>query len=176
LFSTTSFLLQIFCHQYLIHRLIGRQHEYGRLYNNTLLGSLVARVCGRHAYYKGGEDDKYELRDRLIVFNSEKWDTCIEEFVTIRNSLVRKDASLMVLPAEVEEVPGADEEDTDLIPDEDDEVDPEVDSSEAFSESFLQMKEWFKFHACLSCLQPQFENAIQNGTDVIPHKSIVAFE
>ena len=166
----------LFFNQYMIHRLIGQQYEYGRCYNYTTVANMCARICGRYAYYKEGQDDSIELNGRLIDFESEKWIQVMNQFVKLRGSLIRKDASITVLPTEIEGILGADEEDEDLIPDENDEIDNAVESSDAFSESFEQMRSWLKFHACMSNIQPQFDNALQGGTDVIPLKSIVAFE
>jgi len=162
----------------MINRLIGKQYDFGRLYNYSNLANMVGRICGRHAYHnqKQDEEDEYQLQDHLIDFSHEKWEKVIKQFEASRNNLIRRDAAVTVLPTEIEEISGADEEDEDLIPSSNDEINPELESSGVFNESFSQMKDWIKFHACLSYIQPQFDNAIQNGTDVMPRKSINNFK
>ena len=175
--STYLFRHNLFHQKYMIHRLIGKQYEFGRLYNYTQLANMAARVCARYAY-DGDEhhEDKFQIYGPLIGFDPQRWETVIEQFVSMRDSLVRKDASVCCFPTEIQEEVGATEEDENMIPDEDDEVDEEKASNDAFSESFDQMKDWIKFHACLSHIQPHFENAMQEGTGVIPTENIVAFE
>lgn len=163
-------------YQYMIHRLIGTQYEYGRLYNYSTLANLVARVCARRAYH-GDDENEIQLTDRLIDLDVPKWEKIIKQLTDVRDSLLRKDASLTLLPTEIAGTPGADvSDDEDWLPSANDEVNEELETSEAFSESFLQMKDWLKFHACLSCIQPQFHNALNNGTDVIPLENIANFE
>eukprot|EP00804_Cyclotella_cryptica_P009519 CCRYP_006247-RA/>CCRYP_006247-RA protein AED:0.03 eAED:0.03 QI:441/1/1/1/0.5/0.66/3/112/508 len=163
----------------MVHRLIGKQYDFGRLYNYTSLANSVARICGRRAYYttNGNEEDNAfapQLHDRLIDFDPEKWQKVMNQFVGLRESLIRRDASFIVLPTEIDDVQGADEEDPDMYPDEDDEVDPERESMDAFSVFYIQVKDLIKFHTCLSCVQPQLDNAIRKGTDVIPLENIAA--
>ena len=138
---------------------------------------MAARVCARYAY--DGEEhceDKIQIYGPLIGFDPQRWETVVEQFVSMRDSLVRKDADVCCFPTEIQEEVGATEEDENMIPDENDEVDEEKASTEAFSESFDQMKDWIKFHDCLSHIQPQFENAMQDGTSVISKENIIAFE
>lgn len=161
----------------MVHRLIGNQYPYGRLFNYTTAANLVGRICGRHAYHgEEGDDDECQLLSRLVDFDLAKWETVIDQLVRLRDSLIRKDAKIIVLPTELEEIPGADEEEVEEIPDENEEIDTEIESNEAFTTSFLQMKDWLKFHACLSCIQPQLETAMNDGTDVIPKENIAKFE
>ena len=165
----------------MVHRLIGKQYDFGRLYNYTSLANSAARICGRQAYYNmdGKEETNTctpQLPDRLIDFDPEKWGKVMKQFIGLRESLIRRDASFIILPTEIDAIQGADEEDPDMYPDEDDEVDPERESLDAFSGSYIQVKNLINFHSCLSCVQPQFDNAIRKGTGVIPLENIVALQ
>lgn len=165
----------------MIHRLIGTQYEYGRLYNYSTLANIIARVCGRYAYHgDGDEGDEIQLTDYLIDFDLPRWEKVINQLDRVRDSLIRKDASFTLLPTEIVDVPGADADNEEVIPswipEANDEINEEMESSEAFSELFLEMRDWIKFHACLSCVQPQFQNALKNGTDVISMENIAKLE
>jgi len=170
--------------RYMIHRLIGHQYDYGRLYNRTCVANLVARVCGRYAYLMPDEeieegDQSYNLVDCLVDFTSDKWSKVIVQFEHLRESMLRNDASLIVLPSKLDDENG-DGDSEELLPEGDEEINEELASHAYFSEGYTKMLDWLKFHTCLSHLQPQLETAIQKGSSaesvVIPHDNIVAFD
>ena len=167
-------------------RLIGHQFPYGRLYNHTCIANIIARVCARHPYSVDDvshADDGYncQLADCLLDFQPEKWKKIIMQFEDLRKSLLRNDATFIVLPGEMND---EDEDDPteDDAPSSDDSVNPLLKSSEEFTHTFNKVLDSMKFHMCLSHIQPQFENAMQKGSFsdeeavVIPHDNIVAFE
>ena len=91
--------------------------------------------------------------------------------------MLRNDASLIVLPSKLdddnERLGDADE----TLPEDDDEINKELESHIDFSTKYIEMLDLMKFHACLSHLQPQLETAIQGAESVvIPHDNIIAFE
>jgi len=167
--------------QYMLHRLIGHQYDYGRLYNHTCISNIVARVCGRHAYVIPDEVEEggklYQLADCLVDFTPDKWKTVIGQFQRLRESMLRNDASLIVLPSKLdddnERLGDADE----TLPESDDEINEELESHTDFSKKYIKMLDLMKFHMCLSHLQPQLETAIQGAESVvIPHDNIIAFD
>jgi hypothetical protein len=162
----------------MIHRLIGRQYAYGRLYNYTNIANMVSRICGRYAYNmpENEVETTPQLQNRLIDFEPEMWGKVLAQFSNIRGFLVRKDAAFTVLPVEIEEIDGADEEDLDVLPKEDDSVNLKIENLDEFSVTYCQMNNLIKFHACLSHIQPYFEDAIEGGTGLIPLDNIVAFQ
>lgn len=174
----------------MIERLIGHQLDYGRLFNRTSIANIISRIGGRHAYAVPDdemEDDSYQpLPDCLVDFPPKKWNRVLDKFEELRDSLIKMDATFIVLPSELESAKGSDEYDDDDWPEPNDEINEElVDSHDEFTRGYDKMMDWIKFHACLSHLQPQFEMAIQKGSTgdgaaeesvVIPHDNILAFE
>lgn len=153
--------------QYIVKRLIGHQYPYGRLYNRTFIANVTARICARQPYSNddaSDEDDnhKCQLEDCLVDFTPEKWKKVIEQFESLRESLLRKDAALLVL----QYYDG--DEDSDKMEDEvpscDESVNPLLESSKEFTQSYNKVLDWMKFHMCLSHIQPQFEKALQKGS------------
>ena len=177
--------------QYMIHRLIGNQYDYGRLYNRTCVANLVARVGGRHSYVVPDEievqegDQSCHLVDCLVQFTPDKWKKIMDQFAVLRESLLRNDACLIVLPTELDGRSKNDDDEEDqkgLIPEENDSVNETLEKHADFTKGYHRMMDLIKFHTCLSHLQPDFETAIQNGEDLgaesvaIPYDNIVAFE
>ena len=172
----------------MIRRLIGHQYDYGRLYNRTCIANIVARVCGRHPYSIPDEIDQgdasYSLVDCLIDFTPDKWKKVIGQWYFLRESMVRNDASLIVLPSQIEDDEGtkSNDDDEELIPEGDEGVNEAVETHADFTKGYAKILDLMKFHYCLRHLQPQFEAAIQNGdiegvvSLIIPHDDIVAFE
>ena len=179
----------------MIHRLIGHQYDYGRLYNRTCIANLVARICGRYPYTVPDEIDEqegdrtYHLVDCLVHFTPDKWKKVMDQFVSLRESLLRNDACLIVLPAELENdhhgqrPKNEDEkEEEGLLPEANDNVNEALENHADFTKGYQRMMDLIKFHTCLSHLQPDFEDAIQKGEDTgtesvsIPYENIVAFE
>lgn len=172
----------------MIRRLIGHQYDYGRLYNRTCIANIVARVCGRHAYVVPDKemeqgDQSYHLVDCLVDCSPEKWKKVILQFQYLRESLLRKDATLIVLPCELDDDEEGEEEmkETEDIPKDDDEINEELESHADFTKGYTKLMDLIKFHTCLSHLQPQLETALEKGSEgaesvVIPHDDIVAFE
>lgn len=171
----------------MINRLIGHQYDYGRLYNRTFTANIVARVCGRHAYaQQSNEEEKgqvgnqsYFLTDCLVDFSPQKWKKVMVQFENLRENLLRKDASLLVLPAELNDDNEALEE---LLPTGDESINTMLESHADFSRGYEEVLTLMKFHTCLSHLQPQLETSIQSATTrgaepvVIPRANILAFE
>ncbi len=170
----------------MMRRLIGNQYPYGRLYNRTLIANIIARVCARHPYSVddvSDADDGYncQLIDCLVDINPQKWKKIIVQLEELRTSLLRKDASLLVLPVEL-----SDDHDVEDSDDEpfwgDDSVNPLLASSKEFTDFYNKILDSMKFHMCLSHIRLPLEDAMQKGsfTDeeavVIPHDDIVAFE
>eukprot|EP00584_Thalassiosira_punctigera_P026716 CAMPEP_0172578686 /NCGR_PEP_ID=MMETSP1067-20121228/138862_1 /TAXON_ID=265564 ORGANISM="Thalassiosira punctigera, Strain Tpunct2005C2" /NCGR_SAMPLE_ID=MMETSP1067 /ASSEMBLY_ACC=CAM_ASM_000444 /LENGTH=155 /DNA_ID=CAMNT_0013371385 /DNA_START=189 /DNA_END=653 /DNA_ORIENTATION=+ len=93
--------------QYIVRRLITYEYNFGRMYNRTCITNIVSRVCGRHAYAMPDEVDArfqpHQLRDCLVDFTPRKWKTTIFQFGKLRESLLRNDASLIILPSQIEE-------------------------------------------------------------------------
>lgn len=174
--------------QYMIGRLIGEQYDYGRLYNRTCVANMVARLCGRHAYQVPsdgsevrGDKSSYHLRDCLVEFTPRKWEKVIDQFQELRTSLLRTDATFMVLPSELETKGGKDGEDEYMQPESDDGMDEVMESHDDFSKWYNKMLDMMRFHACVSHLQPQLEGALQESEEggesvVISRDDIVAFE
>ena len=177
--------------QYMIHRLIGNQYDYGRLYNRTCVANLVARVGGRHSYVVPDQievqegDQSCHLVDCLVHFTPDKWKKIMDQFADLRESLLRNDACLIVLPTELDGRSKNDDDEEDqegLIPEENDSVNETLEKHADFTKGYHRMMDLIKFHTCLSHLQPDFETAIQNGDDAgaesiaIPYDNIVAFE
>lgn len=103
------------------------------------------------------------------------------QFKLLKESLVRKDAPLIVLPEELSDDDVGMNDNEELIPEGNGHVNEEIVSSEPFTKGFDSMLEWMKFHTCLSCIQPQLDMAIQKGgtkeeSVVIANENIVAFE
>ena len=129
-------------------------------------------------------DTSYSLVDCLIDFTPDKWKKVIGQWEFLRESMVRNDASLIVLPSQIEDDEGtkSNDDEDELIPEGDEDVNEAMDSHADFTRGYAKILDLMKFHACLSHLQPQFESAIQNGDTegvesvVIPHDNIVAFE
>eukprot|EP00578_Thalassiosira_sp_NH16_P007264 CAMPEP_0181126696 /NCGR_PEP_ID=MMETSP1071-20121207/27779_1 /TAXON_ID=35127 /ORGANISM="Thalassiosira sp., Strain NH16" /LENGTH=582 /DNA_ID=CAMNT_0023212339 /DNA_START=166 /DNA_END=1914 /DNA_ORIENTATION=- len=175
--------------RYLIRRLIQHQYDYGRLFNRTCVANMVARVCARHAYEvpeeTEGNGKSCIILDCLVDFPANKWKKVIVQFECLRGSMLRNDASLIVLPSKITDDKkgrsGGDESE-ELTPEPDEEVNEELESRTVFSKGYTKMLEWMKFLACLSHLQPQLERAIQKGSIegaesvVIPHDNIIAFD
>ncbi|KAL7541959.1 hypothetical protein ACHAXR_011387 [Thalassiosira sp. AJA248-18] len=174
--------------RYMIDRLIGPLYNYGRLWNRTIIANMVVRVCGRHAYVLPDEieqgDQSYIFADCLVDFTPDKWKKIMVQFQQLRESMLRNDASLIVLPTEVDdgsEHKGGDSDEEDR-PEEDDWINEELECHADFTKGYEKMMEWMKFHTCLSHLQPHLETAIQKGSIegaesvVIPHDNIVAFD
>ena len=167
----------------MLNRLIGHQYDCGRLYNYTCISNIVARVCGRHAYVMPDEfeegDKPYQLADCLVDFPPGRWEMLIVQFERLRESMLRNDASLIVLPGKLDddsERSGDDDAD-ETLPEGDDEINEELESHIDFSKKYMQMLDLMKFHTCLSHLQPHLETAIEGAESVvIPHDNIIAFE
>lgn len=167
--------------QYLIDRLIRDQSPYGRLYNFTCIANIVARVCARHPYEIPDEPSMYDnqLTDCLVDFQPDKWLKVINQFLDLRESLLRNDATLLVLPCEYDANNKPLNEQ--LPPDEDDNINEHLECIVDFNTNYDNMLDRMKFHLCMSHLQPQLHNAIQrssiNGAEsvVIPHDNIIAF-
>lgn len=172
----------------MVKRLIGHQYPYGRLFNRTCIANMIARICARQPYSVNDDsdvDDRYnfQLSDCLVDWAPDKWKTVIVQFENLRESLLRKDAALIVLPGEVSlDDDDKEKEDEEPPPMEDDDVNPSLASAMEFVDSYSNLLNLMEFHMCLSHIQPQFENAIQKGSFaveeavVIPHEDIVAFE
>mmetsp|Transcript_27899 Transcript_27899/g.48241 ORF Transcript_27899/g.48241 Transcript_27899/m.48241 type:complete len:169 (-) Transcript_27899:136-642(-) len=168
----------------MLHRLIGHQYDYGRLYNHTCISNIVARVCGRHAYVDPNEveegDQLYKFADCLVDFSPDKWVKVIGQFQRLRKSMLRNDASLIVLPGKLDddnERSGDDDDADETLPEGDDEINKELESHVDFSTKYIEMLDLMKFHVCLSHLQPQLQTAIEGAESVvIPHDNIIAFE
>ena len=187
--SLSQILNKIQKYQYMIYRLIGSQYDYGRLYNRTIISNVVARVCGRHAYTtdddegEGGERTTYKLADCLVDFTPKKWKKVIDQLECLRESLLRNDAALIVLPAQLEDEHGnRDDDDDEIIPEADESVNEELEARDEFTREYDKMVGLMQFHLCLSHLQPHLDTAIQKGSIegaesvVIPHDNIIAFE
>lgn len=176
----------------MIKRLIGHQYDFGRLYNRTCTANIVARVCGRHAY--SNEEDEpivignqsFFIPECLVDFNPPKWKKVIAQFANLRENLLRNDASLTVLPAELDDENEALDDDQLAIPKGDESINMDLGCHTDFSKEYENVLNLMRFHLCLSHLQPQLETAIQSGTKtsggggvesvVIPRESIIAFE
>lgn len=171
--------------QYMVKRLIGHQFPYGRLYNRTFIANVAARVCARQPYsnddaFDADDVHKFQLGDCLVDFTPDKWKKVMTQFEDLRNSLLRKDAALMVLQLCDDDEDAGDTEDE--VPSFDDSVNPLLESSKEFTQSYDEVLDLMKFHMCLSHIQPQFEEVLQNGSSadkeavVIPNDDIMAFE
>ena len=169
--------------------MIGRQYDYGRLYNRICIANIAARVCGCHAYEPNPNDvDKNDHSvthiNYLVDFTPEKWNKIIIQFQSLRGNLLRNDASLIVLPAQtLDESQDVAEVDPDeLIPESDDRIDQKLEYHHDFSKEYDKMLESMKFHLCLSYIQPQLEKEFQKRSIdcaesiVISHEKIIAFE
>ena len=103
----------------------------------------------------------------------------IHQFQDLRESLLRNDATLLVLPCEYDANDQPMNEQ--LPPDEDDSINEQLECIVDFNTNYDNMMDRMKFLLCMSHLQPQLHNAIQrssiNGADsvVIPHDNIIAF-
>ncbi len=178
--------------QYMIKRLIGHQYDFGRLYNRTCTANIVARVCGRHAYSNEVSEQvvigsqSYFIPECLVDFTPPKWKKVIAQFVNLRENLLRNDASLTVLPAELDDENEALDDIQLPVPKGDESINMELGCHVDFSKGYESVLDLMKFHTCLSHLQPQFETAIQSGMSaggggrsesvVIPRENIIAFE
>lgn len=165
--------------KYMVERLIGKQYDHGRLYNRTIIANVVGRICGRHAYADPDEvpqDDDQTPSDCLIDFTPTKWKKSIDQFESLRESLIQNDASMIILPSKVDE---NGEED---LPEGDGGINEAHESHPDFSKEYDKMLDRMKFHMCLSHVRPQLETAIQKDSMesadsvVIPHDDIVAFD
>lgn len=174
----------------MIERLIGHQFDYGRSFNRTIVANLITRIGGRYAYAVPDDELEHEdyqsapYEDCLVDFTPQKWNRVLVKFEQARDSLIRIDATFIVLPSELVDAKGSDEYDEDDKPQLNDEINEKlVESHDEFTKGYDKMRDWIKFHACLSHLQPQFEMAIQKGSVdgaeesvVIPHENIIEFE
>jgi hypothetical protein len=174
--------------QYMIRRLIGFQYPYGRLYNRTCIVNIVSRVCARYPYEVPDEIESWDERlvDCLVELNPVKWQRLIDQFQQLRDSMLRNDAALVVLPSELDdddELVEGHREGEEPCPEEDDGVNEALESHANFNANYVKMMDWLKFHLCLSHLQPMLHTAIRKSSIVggsesvvIPHDNIVAFE
>ena len=168
-------------------RLIGNQYAYGRLYNRTCIANITARVCARHAYPVDDASDadngyNYRLQDYLVDFSPEKWKKIIAQFKDLRESFLRNDASLLVLPEELtdgDSESGAESE----VPFDDDSENQTLASLDEFTNKYDEILDAMKFHMCLSHTALQkvlFSGHTGSSTDeeaaVIPLDDILAFE
>lgn len=175
----------------MINRLIGHQYDFGRLYNRTCSANIVARVCARHAYNCEENEhlvgnQSYYISECLVDFDPKKWKKVIAQFVNLRENLLRNDASLTVLPSELNDENEALEGGQLPIPDADESINMALGCHVDFSKGYESVLNLMKFHTCLSHLQPQLETAIQSGTTacgggiaesvVIPRENIISFE
>jgi hypothetical protein len=119
------------------------------------------------------------LTDCLVDFHPDKWLKVIKQFLDLRESLLRNDATLLVLPCEYDANNKPVNEQ--LPPEEDDNINEQLECIVDFNTNYDNMMDRMKFHLCMSHLQPQLHNAIQrssiNGVEsvVIPHDNIIAF-
>ena len=174
--------------QYMIRRLIGFQYPYGRLYNRTCIANIVSRVCARHPYEIPDEIELWDERlvDCLVDLTSFKWQSILDQFQGLRDSMLRNDAALVVLPSELDDDDTIDEglrAGEELLPEQDDSANETLESHTDFYVNYDEMLNRVKFHMCLSHLQPMLHTAIRKssiagGSEsvVIPHGNIVAFE
>ena len=178
----------------MVTRVIGHQFPYGRLYNNTCMANIVARVCARQPYSNDDAPDAdgyyLHLVDCLVDLPAEKWKKVISQFEELRNSLLRQDAALLVLPEELCDEDYNNGGDTqDELPPENDSVNPSLESAKEFTQTYDNVLQSLKFHMCLSHIRPQFEKALQTGSFseqkesladeesvVISYDDIMAFE
>ena len=169
--------------QYMIRRLIGFQYPYGRLYNRTCIANIVSRVCARHPYEIPDEIEIWDeqLDDCLVDLTPVKWQSILDQLQKLRDSMLRNDAALVVLPSEL----GDDDElvDEGPLPEEDDGVNEAHESHADFNATYDEMVARVKFQLCLSHLQPMLHTAMRKSSIVggsesvvIPHDNIVAFE
>eukprot|EP00581_Thalassiosira_minuscula_P013882 CAMPEP_0183736140 /NCGR_PEP_ID=MMETSP0737-20130205/48588_1 /TAXON_ID=385413 /ORGANISM="Thalassiosira miniscula, Strain CCMP1093" /LENGTH=559 /DNA_ID=CAMNT_0025970073 /DNA_START=81 /DNA_END=1761 /DNA_ORIENTATION=+ len=163
--------------KYLIDKLIGAQYGYGRLYNRTCIANMVSRICARYAYEMPDEiEESYEscqkqLEGCLIDYTPHRWDLLVYQFESLRESMLRNDATLTVLPSlgKNEELEG--------LPEDDESMNEALESHADFTKGYKKILNLMKFHACLSHLQPYLENAIRGEESVvIPNENIIAFE
>ncbi len=169
----------------MINRLIGHQYDFGRLYNRTCSANIVARVCARHAYTCEENEhlvgnQSYYISECLVDFDPQQWKKVIAQFVDLRENLLRNDASLTVLPSELDDENEAIEGAQLPIPDADESINMALGCHIDFSKGYENVLDLLKIHACLSHLQPMLETAIQTGSGtesvVIPRENIIAFE
>jgi hypothetical protein len=171
--------------QYMIMRLIGYQYPYGRLYNRTCIANIVSRVNARHPYVIPDEIERDDyLVDCLVDLSPDKWQRIIRQLENLRATMLRTDASLVVLPSELDDnnKPVEDREGEVPLPEEDDSINEALESHADFNANYEKLMDLLKFHLCLSHLQPQLHMAIQASSIVgaesvvIPHDNIIAFE
>jgi hypothetical protein len=121
----------------------------------------------------------YQLTDCLVDFHPDKWMKVITQFQDLRESLLRNDATLLVLPCEYDANDQPMNEQ--LPPDKDDSINEQLECIVNFNTNYDNLMDSMKFLLCMSHLQPQLHNAIQrssiNGAEsvVIPHDNIIAF-
>ena len=111
----------------------------------------------------------------LADFQSETWEMVINEVDIVKESLLRTDAGLIVLPSKVM---GEDSESEEQIPNPDKSINYVLLSHECFTTEYTNMVDWMKFHACLSHLPPEFRKINQgeySEQKSIPQKRVVAF-
>ena len=170
--------------QYMMQRLIRSQHDYGRLYNRTIITNIVARVCGRHPYAipddveEGAPARHYD--GCLVDFDAARWDLIRRQLQQLRDCLLRRDAAWTVLPFPRElEGAGAregedDDRDEEAAPEPDDEIDEALASHVDFTESYAAVSNLIKFHFCLSHLQPHPHTIVQGADSVTVHPDSIA--
>lgn len=170
----------------MINRLIGHQYDYGRLFNRTKLANLIARICGRYPYPGTSHvqhgilsDLAYVVPDPLVTLTSDRWSVALGQFVDLRDSLIRNDAALIVLPSEIDpKGEGPDE----VIPEGDDGTNPKLAGRKMFVAEYEKLLERMKFHTVLANLQPFFYQAMaddaegRDDTVAVPRDNIAAFE
>ncbi len=146
------------------------------------MANIVARVCARQPYSNDDPNaDGYYLHlvDCLVDLPAEKWKKIITQFEELRNSLLRRDAALLVLPDEVYDDSNNRGGTQDELPTESESVNPSLESSQEFTQTYDKVLQSLKFHMCLSHIRPQFEKALRTSDDeavVMSHDDIMAFE
>ena len=134
---------------------------------------MTSRVCGRHAY--GAHSNV------LVNFSPTRWQDVYDQFEKLKNILLRNDASLIVLPSKVNEGITHCSESYEQIPNSDDNLNKELASNHLFTNDYITMADWIKFHSCLGHLQPQLHNYLitgrkcQGAEDISREDDVVVF-
>mmetsp|Transcript_32037 Transcript_32037/g.64338 ORF Transcript_32037/g.64338 Transcript_32037/m.64338 type:complete len:616 (-) Transcript_32037:223-2070(-) len=170
--------------RFIMVRLIGAQYDWGRLYNRSTIANMVGRVNARYAYELPSDENIYggpafKLQDCLVDLTPDKWAKLIGQFEAVRNSLLRRDASAIVLPSEID-INGEEVEEEDSSPGNDPTIDDKFANRIEFNEDFENMMDTLKFNMCLSHIQPHLHNAVENDVRevesvAVPPEHIASF-
>jgi hypothetical protein len=148
-----------------------------------MIANIIARVFARHPYVIPDEIEREgQLADCLVDLSPDKWSKIADQFKSLRESMLRNDAALLVLPFELDNKDKTVDHPEEMIPEEDDSINEALESHVDFEANYEVMMDRVKFHQCLSHLQPQLATAIRSSrivgaeSVVIPHDNIIAFE